>query len=292
MPTTRERLRAFLSTTRLILVRTLATCALVAVFLVSAFAAMRLFIHGREVTVPNLTNVSDTDAEAQLRKLGLHLSVENRFYAPTISANRVLSQSPSPGAHVRRGWQIRVTESLGQQQVPVPDVTGQDQHPAELMLKRLQLELGETAHLPGPGPAGTILAQSPPPNSAGLDGPRVAILVADDEEVPASVGYVMPPIVGLTVGQANARLSAAGLHVSAPAPPPVAVPDTSDDPTTQDPAIPPSVVPDVPAAPVFRSSSVITSQSPLPGRRVSRADSIHVTVINPSSADAASDTPQ
>ena len=297
MPTVRERARTTLSLTRRILVRTLAGAALFAVFLLCSFAAMRLFIHGREVTVPNLTGVSDSDAEAQLRKLGLHLSVENRFYTPTIATNHVLSQSPIPGARVRRGWQIRVTESLGQQQVPVPDVTGQDQHPAEFMLKRLQLELGQVAHIPGPGPTGTILAQSPPPNSAGLDGPRVAVLVADDQNTPASVGFVMPSIVGLTVGTANARLAPAGLHIAAPAPPPVVVPDPTTAsaatppassapagaPTPQDPAIPPTVAP---AAPAFRYNSVITSQSPLPGRRVSRADTIHVTVTNPTETPA------
>ena len=288
MSTPRERTRSFFSTLRLIAVRTAAAIALLAVFLLSSFATMRLFIHGREVIVPNLTNVSDADADAQLRKLGLHLSVENRFYAPTIAANHVLSQSPVPGARVRRGWQIRVTESLGQQQVSVPDITGQDQHPAALMLKRLQLELGEIAHLPGPGPAGTILAQSPPPNSASLDGPRVGILVADDEDTPSSVGYVMPSIVGLTVGQASQRLAPAGLHLSAPATQPIAAPDPSSQTATPDAAIPPTVE----AIPAFRSSSVITSQSPLPGRRVSRADSIRVTVSNPSAPDVTPETPQ
>ena len=137
------------------------------VFIGCAFAALRIAIHGREVTVPNLTNVSDGDADLALKKLGLNLSVENRFYAGAVPVNHVLSQSPAPGSHVRRGWQIRVTESLGTQQVPVPDVIGQDEHPATLMLKRLQLELGTVAHLPAPSPAGVILAQSPAPNVAG-----------------------------------------------------------------------------------------------------------------------------
>jgi len=278
--TFRDKLRRFLATTKMVTLRTLGGLAMLVVFVICAFGAMRVAIHGREVTVPSLANLSDADAAIAAKKLGLNLSVENRFYAATIPANHVLSQSPLPGSTVRRGGQIRVTESLGTQQVPVPDVTGQDEHPATLMLKRLQLELGAVAHIPGPGPSGVVLAQSPPPNVAGLDGPRVAILIADDEDAPASVGYVMPSIVGLTVATAQSRLSSAGLHIALPtAQEAPAVPElTPLDPsnaTPPDPAIPPTIAP-----PPVLSTSIITSQSPLPGRRVSRADNIHITVTN------------
>lgn len=271
-----ERLQRSLDLGKKVILRTFAALALFFVFLVSAFAAMRLAIHGREVTVPHLENLSDVDAEAAAGRLGLHLSIENRFYAPTVAANHVLSQSPGAGSSVRRGWQVRVTESLGTQQVPVPDVTGQDEHAAEVMLRRLQLEVGTQAHLPGPGPSGTVLAQSPPPNSAGQDGPRVGLLVADEEDVPTSVGYVMPSIVGLTVSAANSRLSMARLHVAVPSAPA----ESETKPATpfgmpQDAAIPATIV----YTPSFSSSSVITSQSPQAGRRVTRADNIRVTVI-------------
>ena len=287
-----DKVLHILSLIKMTILRAFGAIALFAVFILFAFLAMRVAIHGREVTVPNLSNLSDADAADALKKLGLNLSVENRFYAATVAANHVLSQSPIPGAHVRRGWQIRVTESLGTQQVPVPDVTGQAEGPATMMLKRLQLEVGTVAHLPAPSPSGIVIAQSPPPNEAGLDGPRVALLVADDLEAPASIGYVMPSIVGLTVATANERLRSAGLHISAPAPPA----PTADSTTTfqaptlnspTDPAIPPTVA----APPALLGSSVITSQSPQPGHRVSRADPIHVTVVNNSTPTSAPTTP-
>ena len=272
----RDNTRSFFATLKRVTLRTLAGAAMLGVFVLCAFGAMRVAIHGREVIVPNLASQSDSDAAEMLKKLGLNLSVENRFYAATVPANHVLSQSPAPGSRVRSGWQIRVTESLGAQQVQVPDVTGQSESPATLMLRRLQLELGTVAHIPGPGPAGTILAQSPPPNVSGLDGPRVAILVADDQDAPASVGYVMPSIVGMTLGAARAKLSEGGLHIALPSaePPPEVVPDPMNPAASPvDPAIPPTVV-----TPSYSSSSVITSQNPQPGHRVSRADNIHVTL--------------
>jgi beta-lactam-binding protein with PASTA domain len=286
-----DKVLHILSLIKTTILRTLGGFAMFAVFLLFAFLAMRVAIHGREVTVPNLANLSDADAATALKKLGLNLSVENRFYAATVPANHVLSQSPIPGARVRSGWQIRVTESLGTQQVPVPDITGQSEGPATMMLKRLQLEVGTVAHIPAPSPAGIILAQSPPPNESGLDGPRVALLVADDQNAPAYVGYVMPSIVGLTVATANDRLRTAGLHIAAPAPPSPAPAESTpfQAPTlnsSTDPAIPPTVL----APPALLGSSVITSQSPQPGHRVSRADPIHVTVANNSTTPGTTPT--
>jgi beta-lactam-binding protein with PASTA domain len=271
----RDWLRAFLAATKRFVLRTLGGIALFGVFVLSGFIALRIAIHGREVTVPSLANLSDADADAALKKLGLNLSVENRFYADTVPANHVLSQAPLPGARVRRGWQIRVTESLGTQQVPVPDVTGQEEHPAELMLKRLQLDLGAVAHIPGPGPDGTILAQSPPPNSASIDGPRVSILVADAQDTPPSVGYVMPSLIGMTVGNANARLASVGLHIASSAAPADATDAINPVNIPADPAIPPTIAVPMPAT---TPRAVIVSQSPLAGHRVSRADNIRVTV--------------
>ena len=284
-----DKVLHILSLIKMVILRTLGGFAMFAVFILFAFLAMRIAIHGREVTVPNLANLSDADAAEALKKLGLNLSVENRFYAATVPVNHVLSQSPIAGARVRSGWQIRVTESLGNQQVAVPDVTGQAEGPAALMLKRLQLEVGTVAHLPAPSPSGVILAQSPPPNESGLAGPRVSLLVADDQEAPASIGYVMPSIVGLTVAGANERLHSAGLHISAAAQP-IAVPEssnpaeTSTQPTFSAPAATDAAIPaTIAAPPPILGSSVITSQSPQPGHRVSRADPIHVTVSNANS---------
>ncbi len=268
-----------------ILTRTAAGLLLAFVALLAAFTTLRLFLHGREVAVPNLTNLSDEDAARAVAKLGLNLSVENRFYSVAITPNHVLSQSPVPGSRVRRGWQVRVTESLGGQRVNVPDVTGQTERPAELILRRLQLEPGATAHLPAPGSPGVVLAQSPPANSAGLSGPHVGLLVSDDEPAANSIAYVMPQLTGLTIEAANARLATAGLRIaSATDPtyaPPEATPAVPADPAIAapppDPAIPVTVIPPPPVS----GAAVISYQQPAAGHKVTRADPIRVSASLP-----------
>ena len=164
----------------------------------------------------------------------------------------------------------------------MPDVTGQTERPATLVLRRLQLEVGTIAHLPAPSPAGIVLAQSPPPNAIGLNGPRVALLVSDDTAAPDGLAFVMPSITGMTLSAASLRLATAGLHIASAAQP-EAVPDPAADPTTTARATPaPTPAPEQPMVPAYVApqavsvNATITSQSPAAGHRVTRADAIRV----------------
>ncbi len=88
---------------------------LILVFLSSALLAMRFAIQGREVRVPRLTGITPAEAERIANSNGLVLSVESRFYNATVPEGRIVSQSPEQNSTVRRGWKIRVAESLGPQ---------------------------------------------------------------------------------------------------------------------------------------------------------------------------------
>ncbi len=108
----------------------LGALAMMVVALVSAFITMRLAIHGHEVKVPNLTGLTLADASRQTSSLGLTLKLENRFYSANVPPGQILAQYPAPGAVVRREWPVRVTESLGTQQVAIPAVLGQSERTA------------------------------------------------------------------------------------------------------------------------------------------------------------------
>ena len=81
---------------------------LLAVALLSALTAMRLAIHGREVSVPDLRGKTPIEARRIADDAGLAASVERNYYSATILEGRVLSQMPNPGTVVRRGWEIRL----------------------------------------------------------------------------------------------------------------------------------------------------------------------------------------
>src|SRR5882757_44793 len=262
----------------------LGALAMLIVALLSAFITMRLAIHGREVKVPNLTGLTLADASKQTRSLGLILHLENRFYSPNTPPGHILAQSPAPGVTVRRQWAVRVTESLGTQQVAIPDVLGQSERTASINIRRLGLELGAVAHVAAPGDPGVVIAQTPAPNAAGVDRPRVSLLLSEPEEAESPQAFLMPSLAGLTLAGAAARAAAAGLHIvsaedlNLPTPAPTPATDAAQA-TASTPASPATTAtPVAPTQPL--SVGTVIAQTPPAGHRVVKGDAVHITLTN------------
>jgi len=274
----------------------LGALAMLVVALLSAFITMRLAIHGREVKVPNLTGLTLADASKQARSLGLILHLENRFYSPNTPTGHILAQSPAPGVTVRRQWAVRVTESLGAQQVAIPDVLGQSERTASINIRRLGLELGAVAHIAAPGQPGVVIAQTPSPNAAGVDRPRVSLLLSEPEQAESPDAFLMPSLAGLTLAGASARAAAAGLRIVSAedlnTPTPATTPGTdASQPSTSTPGSP-SLTP-APAAPTSApvasptppssqpiSIGTVVAQTPPAGHRVVKGDPVHIILTN------------
>jgi eukaryotic-like serine/threonine-protein kinase len=185
---------------------------LLLIFLASALLAMRFAIQGREVNVPRLTGLTPAEAERAANSDGLVLSVESRFYSATVPEGRIISQAPAQGANVRRGWKIRVAESLGPQRAAVPNLIGQSQHAAGINVSRRGLEVGTVGaiHLPG-APPETVVAQSPPAEATEVVSPKVGLIFSAADNAPS---YVMPSFVGKPLAEANAALAKAGFTLN------------------------------------------------------------------------------
>src|SRR5664279_437094 len=120
---------------------------LLTVALVSALTSMQFAIHGREVAIPKLIGLSPFEAERAGAASGLQVVIERQFYSADIPEGRIMTQMPPPGAKVRRGWSIRVAQSLGPQRVAIPNATGGSERVAELNIRRRGLSLGSIARL-------------------------------------------------------------------------------------------------------------------------------------------------
>lgn len=184
---------------------------LLLVFFVSALLAMRFAIQGREVNVPRVVGLTPAEAERSANSNGLVLSVENRFYNAKVPEGRIISQSPEQGATVRRGWKIRVAQSLGPQRAAIPSLIGQSQHAAGINISRRNLEIGTlaTIHLPGSAP-GTVVAQDPPPDATEATSPRVGLILSATDN---GQQYVMPNFVGKPVSDAITAVTKAGFNL-------------------------------------------------------------------------------
>jgi beta-lactam-binding protein with PASTA domain len=182
---------------------------LIVVFMTAALTAMRFAIHGRQTAVPKVVGMTPHDAETALEANGLVLERSDRFYSAEIPAGRIVSQVPASGEVVRRGWHVRVAESMGPQRVTIPDLTGDSERSAEINIRRRGLEMGTmaVASVPDASPD-QIVAQSPPANAVNVSAPKVSMLVAATEE---RKSYVMPDLRGRTEDEAVNVIVGAGL---------------------------------------------------------------------------------
>ena len=236
----------------------LTTLAMLVVMLVSAAITLRVALHGHEVTIPDFAGMTVAEASDAALRNDVDLNIENKFYSTTIPVGRILSQAPAAGSTVRRGWQVRVTESLGPQQVTIPDVVGETVQQASMNVRKMQLDLGTLAHIDAPGDPDMTLAQTPLPN-AGVDQPRVNLLLSSS--VNASTAFVLPSFVGMSFAAANRAAIALGLRVA----------EMGDVPPA---AVAPAPGQSAPAVP----SGVVGAQSPDSGFRASRGDVERLTV--------------
>jgi beta-lactam-binding protein with PASTA domain len=234
---------------------------LVVVALASAVTAMRFAIHGQEVVVPALIGLTPSDAERKVATLGLVVEVERQYYSPQIPEGRIVSQLPIAGTKVRRGWQVRVAQSLGVQRVAIPDVTKESERAAEWNIRRRGLDVASTAEIQLPEvPADQVIAQSPPADASQVAAPRTSLLVTVAAD-PAA--YVMPNFVGQPLGSVSRILQDAGFKLgnvsmaplASKATPPISSPNIS--------AVPISSTPPQPSP-----ASIVVVQTPPAGQRI------------------------
>ncbi|MEA2261882.1 MAG: eukaryotic-like serine/threonine-protein kinase [Acidobacteriaceae bacterium] len=234
----------------------LAFLAIAMAGLVSAVVTMRFAIHGAEVKVPDLQGLTVSEAVHKTANLGLNLGIDNKYYSVDVPAGRVLAQSPLPGAIVRREWRMRVTESLGPQRVAIPKVVGQQERVAAIEVRRVGLELEESAQMPYSGaPPGTVIAQNPQQGAAGVERPSVSLLVSTPAPNPAPA-LVMPQLTGMPLAAATALVVHAGLKVG----PVQNTYSVADAPADADGGMAPADTVD--------PAGTVLSQTPAPGHKV------------------------
>jgi beta-lactam-binding protein with PASTA domain len=174
----------------------------------SAITAMRVAIHGREVTMPNLVGKKVSEANQLLRSSGLVLRVADRVYSE-LPANVVVRQTPTAGLLMKVSQQAHVVLSLGQRELTIPRLEGTTLRISRIEMLRAGLQIGEVSNISiANEPPDTVVVQNPKPGT-GAATPRVDVLVSQGDRDKA---YVMPHLVGLNETDAQHRLDLASLR--------------------------------------------------------------------------------
>jgi eukaryotic-like serine/threonine-protein kinase len=184
--------------------------ALAVVAAVSAYVTVRRAVSGRDVLVPNVTQMSAAEAGAVLRKQGLLLETVAERNDPHTEAGRVLAQEPPAGASIKMDRKVKVILSLGDKGGSIPDLRGSAARSAQISLQQQGLKVGGQVYAYSPkDPENLVIAQDPLAGELGHAEGKVGLLVSRGRR---PLVYVMPDLTGRPQEEVIRFLTRAGLR--------------------------------------------------------------------------------
>lgn len=132
------------------------------------------------VTVPNLQNISLRNAQIQLQSHGLEPGFVE--YVSSRFPNIVMEQSIPAGQSVRRGTPVNlvVSDGLGMNRVPVPDIIGKRLAVAQREIRQSGLRVGQIVFQPVSGvDPNMVISFSPSDADSLFEGERINLVVSE-----------------------------------------------------------------------------------------------------------------
>lgn len=213
---------------------------------ISAVATIYLMNSKLSAVVPDVRGLSSPEARAELKRMGLEMTVQSEEYDAGVQLGAVIKQDTAPGSAVKGdGGVVRVIISRGQNTQRMPSVVGLRLEQARALFKQRSIAIGREVMVHSDTiPEGQVLAQLPPPQQGG--GGTITVVASLG---PADVTYYCPDFIGIPKDEALALASALGLEV--------ALKEAS-----------------------MGSGSKVTTQSPLAGADIRKGETIYLGVEN------------
>ena len=161
----------------------------------------------KPVAVEEYRNMPEQLAREKIKADGF-VPVVNHHASRTTAVGLVFKQSTPAGKRIPKQSEITIWVSTGLPKAEVPDLVGTSSTDAVAALTKLGLK-PRLRPVPSAKPAGTVLAQDPPPQTKSTVGSTVWINVSKGPQ-PISV----PSVIGEPIDQASSELQAAGFNVS------------------------------------------------------------------------------
>ncbi|MEW6079656.1 MAG: PASTA domain-containing protein [Thermodesulfobacteriota bacterium] len=178
----------------------------------SAYFTIVLLIEGEEtVVVPDLVGKDVVYCLELLTDLGLDIKVKDSQYSDTVPKHHVIDQYPEPGQEVKKGRDINLFLSKGEQYLQLPDLKGVVQEEARSILEANGLHPGIVS-LTYHDRLGQnrVVAQEP---QAGQMVPRTSTVNLLVSLGPRPTAYIMPDLNGVPYSSAVLLLGEAGLAI-------------------------------------------------------------------------------
>lgn len=161
------------------------------------------------VKVPGVVGEKLAEAERRLKAAGLSPGTVSKEFSDEVPRGRVISTDPGSGAERRPGSAVSLVVSKGAP-VDVPDLVGQPLEDARRQLEDagLKVTVAPRRLFSDQADEGAVAGQSPGASTRLAAGDTVTLTVSKGQEM-----VRVPEVEGLDVGEAKAKLEAAGFDV-------------------------------------------------------------------------------
>ncbi len=157
------------------------------------------------VQVPDLTNMTPSEAAAALAKVNLSGQAGDSVFSSDVENGKVAEQSPAAGASAKAGDKVTYKLSKGTERVSVPDVTGMSESNASAEIKNAGLGVNVAYENSDDVEKGLVIRQSL--TGSAEKGATVTITVSN-----GTSKVSIPNVVGKTQDEAESLLDNAGLR--------------------------------------------------------------------------------
>ena len=144
------------------------------------FYVMENLRRPRTVRVPDIKNLTVSEARNMLQKLNLELRIQEREANERVEVDRILAVSPAPGREVRERGIVNVVVSAGSTYVQMPDLKGETLDKARGILENLNLvpEPLTEQRASADVEFGRVLSTDPPARSKVLRNSRIKLVIS------------------------------------------------------------------------------------------------------------------
>ena len=136
-------------------------------------------------TVPAVTGLSQSEAEAQITALGLETAIQ-QSYSDTVAIGKIISVDPAAGTKLSKGATVTLVVSLGEEnkQIAVPSVIGQDETTAKKTLNDTGFQVNvETTTVSNGVGEGCVASQDIPAGTEKDPGTTITLQIYHAPEV-------------------------------------------------------------------------------------------------------------
>ena len=165
---------------------------------------------GDEITVPDVSNMSESEAQKALEDAGFEKITSDVAYSDSVAEGDVIGTTPAANAKATKDTEIVMKVSKGSEKKTVPNVVGQQDGDAQNAITAAGLTVGTvTYEYYDDVPKGQVVSQTVAGGKKVAPGTSVGLTISSGPKPPEKIS--VPPVTNTTLDNARQLLSSAGL---------------------------------------------------------------------------------